>query len=83
MDLGSSRELVLIQGIIDAWMEESDGLVLVDYKTDRVKPGQEQLLAKRYKVQLDYYKKALEQMVKRPVKEMVIYSLTLQKEILV
>ncbi len=83
MGLGSSRELVLIQGIIDAWMEEEDGLVLVDYKTDRIGKGQEELLAKRYRVQLDYYKRALEQMVKRPVKERVIYSLTLQKEILV
>ena len=83
MGLGSSRELVLIQGIIDAWMEEEDGLVLVDYKTDRIGKGQEELLAKRYQVQLDYYKRALEQMVQRPVKERVIYSLTLQKEILV
>ncbi len=40
-------------------------------------------MVKRYQVQLDYYKRALEQMVKRPVKEMVIYSLTLQKEIFV
>lgn len=81
MGLGNSRELVLIQGIIDAWMEEEDGLVLIDYKTDRIGRGQEDILVKRYKVQLDYYKRALEQMVKRPVKEMVIYSLTLQKEI--
>ena len=26
--------LILLQGIIDAWFEEDDGLVLVDYKTD-------------------------------------------------
>ena len=45
--------------------------------------GQEGILVKRYRVQLDYYKKALEQMVKKPVKERVIYSLTLQKEIAV
>ncbi len=83
MGLGKSPELVLIQGIIDAWMEDDDGLVLVDYKTDRIGKGQEELLVKRYQVQLDYYKRALEQMVKRPVKEMVIYSLTLQKEIFV
>ncbi len=74
---------MLIQGIFDAWMEDDDGLVLVDYKTDRIGKGQEELLVKRYQVQLDYYKRALEQMVKRPVKEMVIYSLTLQKEIFV
>ena len=81
MGLAESEELVLIQGIIDAWMEEDDGLVLVDYKTDRVSRGQEEILAQRYRVQLDYYKRALEQMVKKPVKERVIYSLTLQKEV--
>jgi len=81
MGLGKSKELVLIQGIIDAWMEEDGGLVLVDYKTDRVGFGKEEVLVKRYKVQLDYYKRALEQMVKKPVKERVIYSLALQKEI--
>ena len=67
LGLGQSRELVLIQGIIDAWMEETDGLVLIDYKTDRVAPGQEEVLVKRYGVQLDYYKRALEQIVKKPV----------------
>ena len=83
MGLGQSRELVLIQGIIDAWIEEEDGLVLIDYKTDQVEKGREEILVKRYKVQMDYYKKALEQMVKKPVKERIIYSLTLQKEIAV
>ena len=81
LGLGQSRELVLIQGIIDAWMEETDGLVLIDYKTDRVAPGQEEVLVKRYGVQLDYYKRALEQMVKKPVKEQILYSLVLQKEV--
>ncbi len=83
MGLGQSRELVLIQGIIDAWIEEEDGLVLIDYKTDQVEKGREEILVKRYKVQMDYYKKALEQMVKKPVKERIIYSLALQKEIAV
>lgn len=36
MGKGESEELVLIQGIIDAYLEEPDGLVLIDYKTDRV-----------------------------------------------
>ena len=81
MGLGDSKELVLIQGIIDAWMEEEDGLVLIDYKTDRVGEGQEEILLKRYEVQLEYYKGALEQMRKGKVKETIIYSLSLMKEI--
>ena len=81
MEVCDSDELVLIQGIIDAYMEEEDGLVLVDYKTDRIQPGQEQVLADRYREQLDYYQRALEQMTGQCVREKIIYSLTLHKEI--
>ena len=67
-----SDELVLIQGIIDAWFEEEDGLVLVDYKTDYVENTE--VLVSRYKTQLDYYEKALTQMLGKNVKERYIYS---------
>ena len=76
-----SDERILIQGIIDAWFEEDDGLVLVDYKTDRVKEGGENILLDRYQIQLFYYAKALAQITGKKVKEAVIYSLALQKEI--
>ena len=81
MDEADSDEPVLIQGIIDAWFEEEDGLVLVDYKTDRVREGEESVLLDRYRVQLIYYARALEQITGKKVKESVIYSLTLQKPI--
>lgn len=83
MDLGDSDELILVQGIIDAYMEEEDGLVLVDYKTDRIREGEEEILKNRYQVQLNYYTRALEQMTGKKVKEAVIYSLSLQKEVIV
>lgn len=75
------EELVLIQGIIDAWFYEDDQIVLADYKTDRVARGQEELLAKRYRTQLDYYERALTQMTGKPVKEKLIYSFALQESI--
>ena len=74
-----SDELILIQGIIDVYFEEEDGLVLLDYKSDLV--SEEEELIRRYRVQLNYYKRALEQMLNRRVKEMLIYSLPLAKEI--
>ncbi|BBF44076.1 ATP-dependent nuclease, subunit A [Lachnospiraceae bacterium KM106-2] len=67
-----SEEMVLVQGIIDVFFEEEDGLVLLDYKTDRVSSAKQ--LVKRYKVQLDYYKLALEQVTHKKVKETYIYS---------
>ncbi len=83
MDLLDSTELILVQGIIDAYMEEEDGLVLVDYKTDHIRKGEEQVLIDRYQIQLNYYKRALEQMTGKKVKEAVIYSFALQKEVMV
>lgn len=81
MEAADSEELVLIQGIIDAWFEEDGELVLIDYKTDQVGENGEEILKERYQLQLDYYQKALEQMTKKRVKEKIIYSLTLQEEI--
>ena len=74
-----SSELILIQGIIDVFFEEAGELVLLDYKSDIANDGD--MLISRYRVQLDYYRKALEQMLKIKVKEMIIYSLYLGKEI--
>ncbi|MBE5934180.1 MAG: helicase-exonuclease AddAB subunit AddA [Lachnospiraceae bacterium] len=77
-----SDENILFQGIIDMFFEEDGELVLVDYKTDRVKKKDgEEVLIERYKVQLDYYRQALEQLTKKKVKEVYIYSFALGKEI--
>ena len=72
-------ELILVQGIIDAYFEEEDGLVVLDYKTDRVRKAEE--LVEKYQEQLRYYAKALEQMTGKKVKEKIIYAFSLGKEI--
>lgn len=81
LQMGDSEELVLIQGIIDAYLEEDGELVLIDYKTDKVRNAS--VLKERYRIQMDYYQKALEQITGKRVKERMIYSLELQKEIMV
>ena len=80
------EETVLIQGIIDVFFEEEDGFVVLDYKTDAVEKAEE--LVKRYQVQLAYYSEALTQIFgggkdgsAKPVKEQIIYSFKLGKEI--
>ena len=75
-------ETILVQGIIDAYFTEDGEIVLVDYKTDRVRKGQEQKLVDLYHVQLEDYAQALERMTGMKVKEKIIYSFTLQKAIL-
>ncbi|MDY5180899.1 helicase-exonuclease AddAB subunit AddA [Butyribacter sp.] len=74
-----SEELIMIQGIIDAFFYEGDDIVLVDYKTDFVMKGQEEKLAERYKTQLDYYARALESVTGKKVNEKLIYSFSLGK----
>ena len=79
-ELAGMEELLLIQGIIDVWFEEEDGLVLLDYKTDRVTKGEE--LREKYRAQLEYYAQALERVTGKRVKEKIIYSFALQEEII-
>lgn len=66
------EETVLIQGIVDVFFEEEDGIVLADYKTDVV--GNPQELIDRYSTQLDYYQEALEKLTGKKVKERILYS---------
>ena len=73
------EEKVLIQGIVDVFFIEEDGLVLADYKTDVIATGE--ALMERYVTQLDYYAEALEKMWHMPVKEQLLYSFYLEKEV--
>ncbi|MEG2438671.1 MAG: helicase-exonuclease AddAB subunit AddA [Lachnospiraceae bacterium] len=74
-----SDEMLLVQGIIDAYFEEDGEWVVLDYKTDYVKHPQE--LKQRYQSQLDYYATALQQLTGKKVKEKLIYSFTLKETI--
>ena len=73
-------ERLFLQGIIDTAFVEDDQWVLVDYKTDRVKSGDE--LIHRYKIQMDLYKEALETLTDMPVKASYIYSFRLHEAVL-
>lgn len=73
------EELLLIQGIIDVYFVEENGIVLADYKTDRIDTKEH--LTNKYKVQIDYYTRALEQLTGKPVKERILYSLYFGEEV--
>lgn len=71
------EEEILVQGIIDAYFQEQDELVLVDYKTDWVNAGEGWKLVERYRIQLEYYGQALERLTGKRVKERYLYSFRL------
>lgn len=78
---GPDGELILIQGIIDAFWLEEDGIVLLDYKTDRV--DSEEQLRRMYAEQLELYADALERIFPESVrvKEKYLYSFRLNRAI--
>ncbi len=74
---------ILVQGIIDLYyITKNDELVLLDYKTDFVENNNENNLIEKYKIQLEIYKKALEESLNKKVDKVYIYSTYLDKEIL-
>lgn len=73
-------ENILVQGVIDLfYINKNDEIVLVDFKTDYIDDGQEIMLIEKYKKQLEIYKIALEQSLKRSVSKVALYSLYLNK----
>lgn len=66
-----SDDIVIVQGIIDAFFYEDDGIVLMDYKTDRADEAE---LIGRYHAQLTYYALTLNRLTGLKVKEKLIYS---------
>ena len=75
----AEEDEVLLQGIIDAFIVEDDGIILVDYKTDRVKRKEE--LRERYQKQIMLYSDALEAILGKKVKRRVLYSFYLGEEV--
>ncbi|MDE6665719.1 MAG: helicase-exonuclease AddAB subunit AddA [Ruminococcus sp.] len=69
----------MIKGIIDLMFEENDGLVIVDYKSDRGISAA--YLEERYRIQIQLYKSAIELTFGKRVKEAYLYSFQLEKSI--
>lgn len=76
-----SEEMIVVQGAIDLLFEENGKIVIVDFKTDRNKNEEELLDA--YTEQLKIYAKACSKILKMTVGELIIYSFSLGKPIIV
>ncbi len=76
-----SDEIILLQGIIDCCFIEDGEIILLDYKTDYVPDGNTEIIAERYRTQLDYYSKALTAMTGQKVKARYIYLFSLDRAV--
>ncbi len=70
---------VLVQGVVDLILVYADHVVLVDYKTDRIRDkysSKENAMAemkRRYEVQLKLYRQAVEAILEKPVNGTYLY----------
>ena len=74
-----SDEKVIVQGAVDLCFVEDNGVVIVDFKSDRVDNAES--LKTAYGEQLNIYEKAAQKIFLMPVKEKIIYSFALGQEI--
>ncbi len=67
----NSEENIMLQGVIDCLLITDDGIVIIDYKTDRSFDAQDTV--EKYRIQLDCYKYAAEIIFKKPVIRKILY----------
>lgn len=70
----ANDEEIILQGAVDCAFVEDGELVIIDYKTDRVK--ELSTLTQRYSKQLQLYRYAMEKTTGLPVKECIIFAIT-------
>ena len=77
----SSDEIIVLQGIIDMIIPTENGLVIVDFKTDRVTESEIAERAKKYIPQMQSYATAAADILKQPVIAAQLYFLHPQKSV--
>lgn len=73
------EEMVVVQGIIDMLVRTPDGLLVIDFKSDRVSDGQVSERAEAYRGQLALYGQAASEILQSPVHAKWLYFLSPHK----
>ena len=74
-----SEEMAILRGVIDLVFYEKGGWIIVDWKTDAVEPGNEDVILQRYAPQLDAYRRAWHKITKEPIAEVGLYLTSVQR----
>jgi ATP-dependent helicase/nuclease subunit A len=69
------EETVLIRGIIDCWFETKEGIWIIDFKTDNISDADCSQRAESYRVQMQLYRRAVEEILQTKVAASVLYFL--------
>ncbi len=72
-DPALTGEQVLLQGVVDCFLLEEDGITVLDFKTDYVSEETLPAVTDRYRPQVRAYTEALERIFGKPVKQSLLY----------
>ncbi len=64
----SPNDYVLVRGIVDGILPVADGIDIVDFKTDAIRPKEVATRAQRYRPQMEMYARAMSRIWRRPVR---------------
>lgn len=78
-DLSLRDEHVLLQGVVDCALIETDGITIIDFKTDRVTEGTIPDIIDKYASQVRTYAKALSRIYSLPIKSKQLYLFQLNR----
>ena len=70
---GVEGEKILLQGVVDCALIESDGITIIDYKTDSVTWDTVKSVAEGYRNQVQAYARAMERIYNLPIKKTLLY----------
>lgn len=70
------EETLLLQGVIDCWFETTEGITLLDFKTNHISKQAAEKKAEFYRKQMESYAYALEKMTNKPVIRKIVWFLT-------
>ena len=76
---GLQEEQVLLQGVIDCAVLDEDGIILLDFKTDRVSKESLTSTVEKYRSQLDTYAHAIQRIYEMPVKQKLLYFFSIDQ----
>ena len=66
---------MIVQGIIDMLIKTPAGIIVVDFKTDRITAAQVPVRAQDYKAQIDFYSSAASAILKNKIISSQLYFL--------
>lgn len=76
-----AEEKILLQGVIDCWFENENGITVLDFKTDYISENGIEERAEEYRMQIAAYSRALEEITGKQVNRSVLWFFTLNRAV--